>query len=150
MLQNSEEIAQILKRNERSVYFRWTTQIRAWLLQYYKKSLNLEIRPMLANVLADNFESVDSIDWKIVMSFPEFSGFTESILSFIFSSKILSNASRRLGVKRSDLSLKEIAIDAEALVRPVLDKVDATVIYSQDVISGMALTNSRCTECRRK
>ena len=114
MLQNSEEIAQILKRNERSVYFRWTTQIRAWLLQYYKKSLNLEIRPMLANVLADNFESVDSIDWKIVMSFPEFSGFTESILSFIFSSKILSNASRRLGVKRSDLSLKEIAIDAEA------------------------------------
>ena len=36
------------------------------------------------------------------------------------------------------------------LVRPVLDKVDATVIYSQDVISGMALTNSRCTECRRK
>ena len=36
------------------------------------------------------------------------------------------------------------------LVRPVLHKDDVTLIYSQDVISGMALTNSRCTECRRK
>ena len=36
------------------------------------------------------------------------------------------------------------------LVCPVLHKDDATLIYSQDVISGMALTNSRCTECRRK
>ena len=89
MLQNSEEIAQILKRNERSVYFRWTTQIRAWLLQYYyyKKSLNLEIRPMLANVLADNFESVDSIDWKIVSLSLSFQDLQKAFLVSYFPPK---------------------------------------------------------------
>ena len=39
----------------------------------------------------------------------------------------------------SDIHNKEVVM---TLVRPVLHKDDATLIYSQDVISGMALTNS--------
>ena len=112
-LSDSNQVATSLNRNERSVSFRWNIQLRAWLLQYYKKSLNLEIRPMLANVIADKFESYDTIDWNLLTRLPEFAGFTEDILCWIFSSKIVSNVSRRLKMKRSQLTLKQIANDAE-------------------------------------
>ena len=36
------------------------------------------------------------------------------------------------------------------LVRPVLHKVDATLIYSQDLMPGMYLRTSRYSECWRK
>ena len=62
---------------------------------------------------------------------------------------ITPNASTLLNMNHNMCLQKKFNIQY-TLVRPVLDKVDATVIYSQDVISGMALTNSRCTECRRK
>jgi len=48
------DIGKSFNRDMRSIRDRWST-IRTWLLQYYKKTLNLEIRPMLANALADNF-----------------------------------------------------------------------------------------------
>ena len=75
-LQDHLKIAKSLDRPRNSAYERWNTQIKSWLLQYYQKTLNLEIRPMLINVLAENFDSIESIDWEWVKKVPEFSGYT--------------------------------------------------------------------------
>ena len=108
MVPNYEDLATALHRNGKSVCERWSVRIRTWLLQYYAKTLNLEIRPMLANMVANNFESERSIDWDYVLTFPEFSGHTGDSLRHLLNT-IHKNASERLKVSRHDLSLKQIA-----------------------------------------
>merc|ERR1712079_599282 len=82
--------------------------------RHYNKTLNLEIRPMLARVLADNFSSISSIEWGRVLHHREFSGHTDKTLRTVFYSMILPNAARRLGIGKFELSLEQIAGDAEA------------------------------------
>ena len=69
---------------------------------------------MLANVIADNFDSMDNIDWKMLLKYPEFSGNTETSLRTVFFSNLLKNAAKRMKVDQFDLTLRQIAEDAEA------------------------------------
>ena len=62
-----ENVASSINRDVRSCLRRWELYVRHWLLRYYNKTLNLEITPMLANVLADNFNSIENIDWMLVL-----------------------------------------------------------------------------------
>ena len=104
------DIGKSFNRDMRSIRDRWST-IRTWLLQYYKKTLNLEIRPMLANALADNFESRESIDWKLMTTFKEFLGHTEDSLRTNFNNIIYYYKQRMKidNVAASKLTLKQIA-----------------------------------------
>ena len=72
-----ETLAASLNRNAISTAQRWERKLKVWLLSYYTKTSNLEIRPMLANVIADNFDSRDNIDREMLTKYPEFSGHTE-------------------------------------------------------------------------
>ena len=71
---NVSKIADSLKRGHTAVQNRWKVTIRTWLLQYYARTLNLQVKPMLAKVLADNFESLKTVDWNSIMKYREFSG----------------------------------------------------------------------------
>merc|ERR1719186_1449280 len=55
-------IAALNGRREVSLRLRRGNFLQPWILQHYSGTLNLEIRRMLANYLADNFKN-DSIDW---------------------------------------------------------------------------------------
>ena len=68
---------------------------------------------MLANVIADNFDSRDNIDWEMITKYPEFSGNTETSLRSVFFN-LLPLASRRMRVDKFYLTLRQIAEDAEA------------------------------------
>ena len=116
-ISNVSHIAESLKRHHSTVQHRWKSFIRTWLLQYYAKTLNFEIRPMLAKVLADNFKSLKTVDWDFVLKYPEFSGHTANSLRSALSclEKVLH---RKLGVKRSDLSLKQISEFAQENYKP--------------------------------
>ena len=111
VLSNSKELGKQFNRNHWSIDLRWNTQIKTWLMQYYNKTLNLEIRPMLANFLAEHFVSYKEIDWKFVLTFPEFKGHTEESLRLIFYTKMLFYATRNLKLKRNEITLAQIAED---------------------------------------
>jgi len=96
-------------RNFQAVEQRWLITIRSWLLQYHNKNLNLEIRPMLADLLFSNFDSIKSINWEFVASHEEFSGHTEISLRHVFYSKTLFYTSCYLKKPTYDVSLEEIA-----------------------------------------
>ena len=104
-----EEFAAPLKRNIDSVRGRWNTFIKTWLLQYYNKTLNLEIRPMLANAIADNFETREEIDWEVLTTFPDFLGHTEHSLRFNFKTILQSYCKNFKDKSRSNVNLKNLA-----------------------------------------
>ena len=109
-----ETLAASLARTAKSTKNRWELKLKVWLLRYYKKTSNLEIRTMLANVIAENFDSIENIDWKMLTKYPEFSGNTETSLRAIFFSILLPHAARRMKIDQSDLTLRQIAEAAEA------------------------------------
>ena len=117
IIENLEKIAANLKRDTNSIRFRWEKLLRVWLLRYYKKTLNLEIRPMLANVIAENYETMGDIDWKGLLKYKEFSGHSDSSLRTVFYAHILPGAVKRLNIDKFELTLKEIAGDAESNYR---------------------------------
>merc|ERR1712137_1515581 len=100
-LDNYRDLAKNLSRGGVSVLARWNTQLQNWLLQYYQKNLNLEIRPMLISVLADNFESIQSIDWDWVKKIPEFSGYTLNSLKRVFN-QILHSIAQKLDIDSTE------------------------------------------------
>ena len=108
-LSDHESLAKSLKRHSKSVYERWNTQIKIWLLQYRQKTLHLEIRQMLVSVLVKNFDSIKSIDWNYVLQIKEFSGHTESSIKRVFFTKIVHQLARHLGVDRTQMTLQQIA-----------------------------------------
>ena len=108
-LSDHESLAKSLKRHSKSVYERWNTQIKIWLLQYRQKTLHLEIRQMLVSVLVKNFDSIKSIDWNSVLPIKEFSGHTESSIKRVFFTKIVHQLARHLGVDRTKMTLQQIA-----------------------------------------
>ena len=116
-IMNVSHIAESLKRRHSTVQHRWKSTIRTWLLQYYAKTLNFEIRPMLAKVLADNFESIKTVDWASVLEYPEFSGHTAKSLRKAFNC-LESILHKKLNVKISDLSLKQISVFAQENYKP--------------------------------
>jgi len=112
-----ENLAAEFGRDIRSVYFRWHRKLKIWLRQHHHKTLNLEIRPMLANLIAEKYAKMDQIQWDEILKHREFLGHTEWSLSFIFTSSIVINAERHTGKSKHELSLKEIAEDANESYR---------------------------------
>jgi len=107
-LQDYNKLAKNFDRHRDSVYERWNARLKIWLLQYYQKTLNLEIRPMLINVLADNFDSIESIDWDWVKKIPEFSGYTATGLKRLFITKTLHYITRTLELERTEMTLSQL------------------------------------------
>ena len=130
-LHDYEDLAKSLDRQPKSVFERWNTQLKMWLLQYYQKTLNLEIRPMLINVLADNFDSIQSIDWDRVKRLPEFSGYTSNGLKRVFFTKIIHHIARQLEVERTEMTLDKLS---EAAKDFKFSNVNKSVIARQKKI----------------
>merc|ERR1711915_702331 len=84
IIQNPIEVSKSLKRNHNTIKERWDTVIKCWLLQFYNRNLNKEIRPMLVDLIYKNFESVLGIDWEFVVSHKEFSGYNIKGLKRLF------------------------------------------------------------------
>ena len=116
-LLNLREISDRLKRNTKSVRYRWENMLKVWLLGYYSKTLNLDVRIMLGNILADNFDSVSTIDWEQVSHYKEFSGHTDRSLRMLFFSNLAASASLNLNVIKSQLTLRQVAEFAEVHYR---------------------------------
>ena len=108
-LENIEELAKDFGRHEKSVLDRWNAYLKVWLLQYYQKTMNLEIRPMLCSVLAENFDSFHDIDWHWVKKIPEFSGYTPISLKRVFFNKIIVQMARKLNINRTEMTLQTVA-----------------------------------------
>merc|ERR1712126_646490 len=72
-------------------------------------NLNQEIRPMLANLVADNYATVDCIEWDKIVQHSEFLGHTEFTLSGVFFGAVMRSAESHYCKSRRDLTLKEIA-----------------------------------------
>ena len=104
-----QAVATDLKRASRTVYKRWDRILMIWIRQYYHKTLNLEIRPILSNLIAEQYNNACDIDWKKVIQHSEFLGHTESSLSNIYLGNILPNAAKHFGKSRKQLTLKEVA-----------------------------------------
>jgi len=109
IIEDPRELGRRLKRNYLSVGQRWSVSIRSWLLQYYNKNLNLEVRPMLADFVNTHFDSVYSIDWKFVASQKEFLGHTEISLRMLFHSRSLKYAARNMNKHPNQVTLEEVA-----------------------------------------
>ena len=97
-----------LGRSCSTIRCRWKMRLKPWLLQYYDKTLNLEIRPMLTSLIAEKFDSVSSIDWSYLAKFPEFSGHSPESLANLFSLTI-TRILEKLDVSRTELTLPQIA-----------------------------------------
>ena len=104
----SKNLEQVVGRHPNTVYHRWERYLKVWLLGYYRKTLNMEIRMMLANCLADNFKDIDSIDWDFVSKFSEFQGHTIISLKRVFFLMFLQCASH-LNTDKTQVSLKLLA-----------------------------------------
>ena len=111
-LEDAEGLAASLRRARNDVSKRWERILKVWLKSYYTKTLNLNIKVMLANVLADNFADIDSIDWEFVKSFKEFSGYTLASIRYTFFNNIYKQAKRHSKDDETELTLKGIAEDA--------------------------------------
>jgi len=112
-LDDIEELAKSLNRHAKSVSDRWDSKLKVWLLSYYQKTLNLEIRPMLINVLAENFDSIRDINWDWVLEIPEFSGYTSISLRRVFRNGIIVRMAHRLKINRTEMTLQTIAETAK-------------------------------------
>ena len=121
-VQNPADLSEVslnLKRVKFSVYDRWMRFIRVTLESFAHKTLDLDVRLMLANFLADNFSSITSIDWHTVVSRPEFRGHSEFSLRKIFWSTLVRTAATDLGVSRTQLSLQQVAQHAQSGLKKI-------------------------------
>eukprot|EP00092_Neocalanus_flemingeri_P090025 GFUD01113999.1.p1 GENE.GFUD01113999.1~~GFUD01113999.1.p1 ORF type:complete len:242 (+),score=55.56 GFUD01113999.1:64-726(+) len=91
-------------RQERHVKFRWEYYLKPWLLQHFSGTLNLDIRRMLANYLADNFEGVDSVNWLSVASRTEF--WTSLRYQYV---KLFNRSKLKMNGSGEEVTLKHIA-----------------------------------------
>ena len=121
-VQNPADLSEVslnLKRVKFSVYDRWMRFIRVTLESFAHKTLDLDVRLMLANFLSDNFSSITSIDWHTVVSRPEFRGHSEFSLRKIFWSTLVRTAATDLGVSRTQLSLQQVAQHAQSGLKKI-------------------------------
>ena len=122
VVQNPADLSEVslnLKRVKFSVYDRWMRFIRVTLESFAHKTLDLDVRLMLANFLSDNFSSIPSIDWPTVVSRPEFRGHSEFSLRKIFWSTLVRTAATDLGVSRTQLSLQQVAQHAQSGLKKI-------------------------------
>ena len=97
-----------LGRTNRSLLVRWVRFLLPTILSYQNKTLDLDIRMLFLNYLADSFDDLASIDWDEMLKIKELSGQTDKSLKWLLS-KQLDNASEYLDKSRDDISLQELA-----------------------------------------
>ena len=102
-----------LNRNRESVFHRWDKQLKTWLLGYFTGILNLDIKMMLANSIAERFDTIESVDWDSLSTLKEFSSHTAASLQMIFRTLLVTSASRHLEVDPTELTLKQITDDVK-------------------------------------
>ena len=102
------ELGPILKRTHQSVFERWKSVLLSTILGYHRKSLNLDIRTMLATYLAEHFQSIISIDWTEVSKQPEFAGNTEISVRKVFH-RLLYKTSKELDIDKGRVTLKQVS-----------------------------------------
>ena len=114
-------LAKSLGRPRASIMNRLENKIKVWLLSYYKGCLNLDIRAMLANYLADNFDSYGNIKWMKVLQCPEFAGHTERSLKSVYEQLEAFVKNRLKFSDRADLTLRIVAefVNGESLKKKV-------------------------------
>ena len=108
-LPNPGKLSEQLKRSETSCKSRWQYYLKPMLLQYYARTLNLDVRFMLADYLAKVSPSLEEVRWEeVVNARPEFSGHTDSSLryQFFYLYRILKT---RKMIDNSRCSLEDIA-----------------------------------------
>ena len=110
-IEDSEEMATKLCRNKNTFWKRYEYHLKPWLLSYYAKTLNLDIRIMLGSFLEENFDTVYDIDWDLVAERPEFSGHTASNLKRIFN-KMAEKSAKHLNLSVDIVTLEQVADDA--------------------------------------
>eukprot|EP00092_Neocalanus_flemingeri_P022128 GFUD01024004.1.p1 GENE.GFUD01024004.1~~GFUD01024004.1.p1 ORF type:complete len:561 (+),score=154.47 GFUD01024004.1:132-1814(+) len=91
-----------------SLRTRWEFCLKPWLLQHFSGTLNLDIRRMLANYLAEHFEDIDSVDWFAVARKPKFVGHTLISLRNIFFKNLFKFTKKSKG-GNSEVTLKDVA-----------------------------------------
>ena len=120
-------IAALNGRTEVSVRLRWVNVLQPWILQHYSGTLNLDIRRMLANYLADNFKNIDSIDWQSVSTKTEFAGHTQASLRTVFFINLFKETKRDPNANSEDITLEMVADYANKTFAPggrkVLDRI---------------------------
>ena len=102
----SKELVKTFNREFRSIRLRCDLLL-LWIVSYYKGMLNLDIRCMLVNYLADNFHSRASIDWDKVQQVLEFSAHTPQSLKHEYEALELV-VSRSTGVDWTDVTLQQV------------------------------------------
>jgi len=102
------ELGPIMKRTHQSVYERWRIVLLNNILSYYRKTLNLDVKAMLINYLADNFVSQISIDWDQVLQHPDFCGKTDNMVKKTFYG-LLYKASKELNINKRELTLRQLS-----------------------------------------
>jgi len=102
------EVGSLLKRSHQSVYEHWKSIILTTILGHHNKCLNLDIKLMLANFLADNFQTTTEINWNFVLSKPEFSGHTEISVKKVFH-RLVYKTSKYFSVDKLHVTCQQIA-----------------------------------------
>jgi len=87
---------------------RWEFSLKPWLLQHFSGTLNLDIRRMLANYLAEHFEDINSVDWGQVSKKPKFAGHSQASLRNVFS-YLFKLTKEKLKVDSGEVSLENVA-----------------------------------------
>ena len=123
-----KSLGEQFKRRRAHVKNRWEYYLKPWLLQHYSGTLNLDIRRMLANYLAEHFDDVDSIDWLAVAGQDEFKGHTEVSLHYFFGAYLFQGAKLQMAKKDERATLKHIQnLENERFktgkLKPVREKV---------------------------
>jgi len=147
-----EEVAELLDRRKECARIRWWNLLKPWLLQHYSGTLNLDIRRMLANYLADNFKDLNSIDWTSVATKPEFTGHTQTSLRRLFFSNIFINAKNNLKANSEDITLGMVAEFANKAYAPggrrivdrILTRQKAVIDYFECYVKKNCIKNFLC------
>ena len=97
-----EDLATALGRPSKgaSLINRWTYSLQPWLMQHYAGTVNLDIRMMLVNHLAQTYQNRESIDWDAVAEKTEFAGNTALHLKKTFL-VILQEAKKKFNTEIS-------------------------------------------------
>jgi len=142
-------IGALLGRAQVSPCLRWGCHLKPWILQHYSGTLNLDIRRMLGNYLADNFKDINSIDWPSVATKSEFAGHTEPSLRNVFFSNIFFRTKQKLNVSSEDITLemvadfanKAFAEGARRIVDSKLTRQDAVIDYFKNYVKKNCIKN---------
>ena len=111
-IENKKEIAIKLSRMTNNVSDRWMYTLKPWIMCYHAKTLNLDIRRMLATFVVENFNTVYDIDWEQVLERPEMSGHNVGSIKRVFS-RMTRVAASHLHKTVDEVSLSEVAEDAK-------------------------------------